>query len=94
MAKAKRLRWEDMNQEQRQKALEASKKWGIPVDKVKMTVTGIIVLDKEEGRLQTEREMVAKGWADNVDSITDDMLRRYVEECNEQALNHKPVRLR
>lgn len=94
MAKAKRLYWEDMNQEQRQKALEASKKWGIPVDKVKMTVTGIIVLDKEEGRLQTEREMVAKGWADNVDSITDDMLRRYVEECNEQALNHKPVRLR
>ncbi len=94
MAKAKRLHWEDMNQEQREKALATSKKWGIPVDKVKMTVTGLIVLDKEKGLLQTKRDMVAKGWADNVDSITDDMLRRYVEECNEQALNHKPVRLR
>ena len=64
------------------------------MDKVKMTVTGVIVLDKEKGLLQTKREMVAKGWADNVDSVTDSMLERYVAECNEQTLNHKPVRLR
>lgn len=94
MAKAKRLYWEDMNREQRRKALEASKKWGIPVDKVKMTVTGVIVLDKEKGLLQTKREMVAKGWADNVDSVTGSMLQSYVAECNEQTLNHRPVRLR
>lgn len=94
MAKAKRLYWENMNREQRQKALEASKKWCIPVDKVKMTVTGVIVLDKEKGLLQTKREMVAKGWADCVEEITDTMLQRYVDECNEQAVNHIPVRLR
>lgn len=94
MAKAKRLYWEDMTKEQREKALAASKKRGIPVDKVKMTVTRLVVMDKEEGLLQTKREMVAKGWADHVDSITDAMLERYVEECNEQAKNHKPVRLR
>ncbi len=94
MAKAKKLHWEDMTEEQREKALRASQKWGIPVDKVKMTVTGVIVLDKEKGLLQTKREMVAKGWADNVDSVTDSMLERYVAECNEQTLNHKPVRLR
>ncbi len=94
MAKAKRLHWEDMNQEQREKALAASKKWGIPVEKVKMTVTGLVVLDKEDSRLQTEREMVAKGWADCVEEITDIMLQKYVDECNEQAVRHIPVRLR
>ncbi len=94
MAKAKKLHWEDMTEEQREKALRASQKWGIPVDKVKMTVTGVIVLDKEKGLLQTKREMVAKGWADCVEEITDVMLQKYVDECNEQAVNHIPVRLR
>ena len=59
-----------------------------------MTVTGVIVLDKEDSRLQTEREMVAKGWADCVEEITDIMLQKYVDECNEQAVNHIPARLR
>ena len=94
MAKAKKLHWEDMTEEQREKALRASQKWGIPVDKVKMTVTGVIVLDKEKGLIQTKREMVAKGWADCVEKITDVMLQKYVDECNEQAVNHIPVRLR
>lgn len=94
MAKAKRLHWEEMTEEQREKALAASKKWGIPVEKVKMTVTGLVVTDKEEGLLQTKREMVAKGWADCVEEITDVMLQKYVDECNEQAVNHIPVWLR
>jgi len=94
MAKAKRLKWEDMNGEQREKALAASQKWGIPVEKIKMTMTGLIVLDKEKGLIQTKREMVAKGWADCVDNVTDSLLEQYVRECNEQTQNHKPVRLR
>ena len=44
--------------------------------------------------MQTKREKVAKGWADNVDSVTGSMLQSYVAESNEQTLNHRPVRLR
>lgn len=93
MAKVKRLYWEDMTGEQREKALRASQKWGIPVEEIQMTATGLIVNPHTNDLAGKKREMVAKGWADCVADITEEMIRRYDEDCEEQGKS-KPVRLR
>ena len=86
MAVAKRLKWEDMTEEQRNKCKRAAQKYGIPVEDVPMTVTGLIVLSKVDDIVtQNKREMVAKGWAESVSEITQEMYDEYVAVCNEQT---------
>ena len=92
MAKAKRLKYEDMNAEQRARAKRCSEKYGIPIEDVPMTVTGLIVLSKADDIVtQRKREMVAKGWADSVGEITQSMYDEYVEILNEET---EAIRLR
>lgn len=83
MAKAKRLKWENMTEEQQEKARRASVKWGIPVEEIRMTTTGLIVNPHTNDLAGKKRQMVAKGWADCVTDITEEMIRQYDADCEE-----------
>ena len=86
MAVAKRLKYEDMNPEQKAKAKRCAEKYNIPIEDVPMTTTGLIVLSRSSDIVtQNKREMVAKGWAESVSEITDDMYDEYVAVCNEET---------
>lgn len=92
MAVAKRLKYEDMNPEQKAKAKRCAEKYGIPVEDVKMTTTGIIVLGKlKDPVADAKRQMVAKGWADSVSEITPSMYQEYIGSLDDE---YEPVRLR
>ena len=92
MAVAKRLKYEDMTPEQKARAKRCSEKYGIPIEDVPMTTSGLIVLTRADDIVtQRKREMVAKGWADSVGEITQSMYDEYVEILNEET---EPVRLR
>ena len=92
MAVAKRLKYEDMTPEQKAKAKRCAEKYGIPVEDVKMTTTGIIVLGKlKDPVADTKRQMVAKGWADSVAEITPSMYQEYIDSLDDE---YEPVRLR
>ena len=95
MAKAKRLKWENMTEEQREKARRASVKWGIPVEEIRMTTTGLIVnpVERPGDLAGKKRQMVAKGWADSVADITEEMIRQYDADCEKQG-KARPVRLK
>lgn len=86
MAKAKRIKYEDMTPEQKAKAKRCAEKYNIPIEDVPMTTTGLIVLSKSSDIVtQNKREMVAKGWADSVSEITQEMYDEYVAVCNEET---------
>lgn len=86
MAVAKRIKYEDMTPEQKERAKRCAEKYNIPIEDVPMTVTGLIVLSRADNIVtQNKREMVAKGWAESVSEITDDMYDEYVAVCNEET---------
>lgn len=86
MAVAKRLKYEDMTSEQKAKAKRCAEKYNIPIEDVPMTTTGLIVLSRADDiATQNKREMVAKGWAESVSEITQEMYDEYVAVCNEQT---------
>lgn len=86
MAVAKRLKYEDMTPEQKARAKRCSEKYGIPIEDVPMIGSGIIVLSRADDIVtQNKREMVAKGWAESVSEITQEMYDEYVQVCNEQT---------
>ena len=92
MATAKRLKYEDMTQEQRERAKRCSEKYGVPLEQVRMTTTGIIVMGKlKDPVADNKRQMVAKGWADSVAEITPSMYQDYVDSLDDE---YEPVRLR
>ena len=92
MATAKRLKYEDMTQEQRERAKRCSEKYGVPLEQVRMTTTGIIVVGKlKDPVADNKRQMVAKGWADSVAEITPSMYQDYVDSLDDE---YEPVRLR
>ena len=97
MAKAKRLKWEDMTEEQRDKCERAAKKYGIPIKDVPMTVTGLIVLQKPDDVVMANKmHMVAAGWADSVEDITAEMYQEFIAECDRETkrLEADPIKLR
>ena len=86
MAVAKKLKYEDMTQEQRERAKRCAEKYNIPIEDVPMTTTGLIVLSRSSDIVtQNKREMVAKGWAESVSEITQEMYDEYVAVCNEET---------
>ena len=92
MATAKRLKYEDMTQEQRERAKRCSEKYGVPLEQVRMTTTGIIVVGKlKDPVADNKRQMVAKGWADSVSEITPSMYQDYVDSLDDE---YEPVILR
>ena len=92
MATAKRLKYEDMTQEQRERAKRCSEKYGVPLEQVRMTTTGIIVVGKlKDPVADNKRQMVAKGWADSVAEITPSMYQDYVDSLDDE---YEPVILR
>ena len=92
MATAKRLKYEDMTQEQRERAKRCSEKYGVPLEQVRMTTTGIIVVGKlKDPVADNKRQMVAKGWADSVAEITPSMYQEYIDSLDDE---YEPVRLR
>ncbi len=97
---AKRLSWEEMTGEQREKVRRVSEKYGVPVEEIIMKPNGLIVLTPGQA-FGVKQQMVAKGWADSVDEITPAMIRRYqkdmgiqTEEDDEKPKAAKPVRIR
>lgn len=92
MATAKRIKYEDMTQEQRERAKRCSEKYGVPLEQVRMTTTGIIVVGKlKDPVADNKRQMVAKGWADSVAEITPSMYQDYVDSLDDE---YEPVILR
>lgn len=83
MAKAKRLKFEDMTKEQKKLAEKISRKWGIPVEKVPMTKSGLVIISRKlcAHLSDVDYNLVREGlhW----DEITDEHREEYLESLKD-----------
>lgn len=83
MAKAKRLAYADMTPEQKRIAEKISRKWGIPVEKVPMTKSGLVIINRKDclHLSDVDYNLVREGlhW----DEITDGHREEYLESLKD-----------
>lgn len=83
MAVAKRLKFEDMTKEQKKLAEKISRKWGIPVEKVPMTRSGLVIINRKDclHLSDVDYNLVREGlhW----DEITDEHREEYLESLKD-----------
>lgn len=80
---AKRIKYEDMTREQKQRAEKISRKWGIPVEKVPMTKSGLVIINRKDclHLSDVDYNLVREGlhW----DEITDEHREEYLESLKD-----------
>lgn len=80
---AKRIKYEDMTREQKRIAEKISRKWGIPVEKVPMTKSGLVIINRKDvpHLSDVDYNLVREGlhW----DEITDEHREEYLESLKD-----------
>lgn len=80
---AKRLKYADMTPAQQKLAEKISRKWGIPVEKVPMTKSGLVIINRKDvpHLSSVDYNLVREGlhW----DEITDEHREEYLESLKD-----------
>ena len=83
MAKAKGIKYADMTPAQRRIAEKINRKWGIPVEKVPMTKSGLVIISRKlcAHLSDVDYNLVREGlhW----DEITDEHREEYLESLKD-----------
>lgn len=83
MAKAKKLAYADMGPAQKKLAEKINRKWGIPVEKVPMTKSGLVIINRKDclHLSEVDYNLVREGlhW----DEITDEHREEYLESLKD-----------
>lgn len=78
---AKRIKYEDMTREQKQKAERWAKRWGTTPDKCPMTKLGIITSPKSVPHVSAlDYDIMTKGDVKYLSEITDEVRKEWLEE--------------
>jgi uncharacterized protein (DUF2147 family) len=83
MAKSKGIAYKDMTTAQQKLAEKISRKWGIPVEKVPMTKSGLVIINRKDclHLSDVDYNLVREGlhW----DEITDEHREEYLESLKD-----------
>ena len=83
-----RISYDDMTDEQKERAQRMADKFGLDVEDIRMYDVGdngLIIVGQDQLTTQ-EQQMVSKGWADTIHDITDDMREEYNRPWTEEEL--------
>lgn len=88
---AKAIKYADMTPEQKKLAEKISRKWGIPVEKVPMTKSGLVVISRKlcSHLSDVDYNLVREGlhW----DEITDEHREEYLEELKRDRISDEEL---
>ena len=80
---AKKLNYADMTAEQKKLAEKVSRKWGIPVENVPMTASGLVIINRKDvpHLSSVDYNLIREGL--HYDEITDAHREEYIESLKD-----------